>query len=84
MFLVFFKLRDLKNTKTPYFEVLLEGVAPIYPLKGTLHFNINLGSKLVSTLLNNEFILKILISTPFGRKIRKRFWLKNHKSQISG
>ena len=37
-----------------------------------------LAQKLVLTLLNNEFILKILISTPFGRKIRKRFRLKNH------
>ena len=43
-----------------------------------------LAQKLVLTLLNNEFILKILISTPFGRKIRERFRLKNHKSQISG
>ena len=29
-------------------------------LKGTLHFNINLDSKLVLTLLNNELELKIL------------------------
>ena len=43
-----------------------------------------LAQKLVLTLLNNEFVLKILISTPFGRKIRERFRLKNHKSQISG
>ena len=43
-----------------------------------------LAQKLVLTLLDNEFILKILISTPFGQKIRKRFRLKNHKSQISG
>ena len=35
------------------------------------------------TLLNNEFILKILNSTPFGRKIRKHFRPKNHKSQFS-
>ena len=43
-----------------------------------------LAQKLVLTLLNNEFILKIQISTPFGRKIRERFRLKKHKSQISG
>ena len=43
-----------------------------------------LAQKLVLTLLNNEFILKNQISTPFGRKIRERFRLKNHKSQISG
>ena len=40
------------------------------------------------TLLNNEFILKILNSTPFGRKIRKHFRPNNHKScfsaQVSG
>ena len=43
-----------------------------------------LAQKLVLTPLNNEFIVKIQISTLFGRKIRERFRLKNHKSQISG
>ena len=43
-----------------------------------------LAQKLVLTLLNNEFTLKILNSTPFGRKIRKHFRPKNHKSHISG
>lgn len=42
-----------------------------------------LAQKLVLTLLNNEFILKILNSTPFGRKIRKHFRPKNHKSRFS-
>ena len=43
-----------------------------------------LTQKLVLTFLNNEFISKIQNSTPFGWKIRKHFWLKKHKSQISG
>ena len=38
---------------------------------------------LVLALLNNEFVLKILNSTPFGQKIHKGFWPKNHKSQFS-
>ena len=42
-----------------------------------------LAQKLVFTLLNNEFISKILNSTPFGRKIRKHFRPKNHKSRFS-
>ena len=42
-----------------------------------------LAQTLVLTLLNNEFILKILNSTPFGRKIRKHFRPKNHKSRFS-
>ena len=41
-----------------------------------------LAQKLVLTFLNNEFISKIRNSTPFGRKIRKQFRLKNHKSKI--
>ena len=45
---------------------------------------LSLAQKLVLILLNNEFKSKILISTPFGRKIRERFRLKNHKSKISG
>ena len=42
-----------------------------------------LAQKLVFTFLNNKFILKILNSTPFGRKIRKHFRPKNPKSQFS-
>ena len=38
-----------------------------------------LAQKLVLTLLNNEFILEILISTLFRQKIREHFRLKNHK-----
>ena len=57
---------------------------PLYHLKELYISILTLTQKLVLTLLNNEFILEILISTPFGRKIRERFRLKNHKSQISG
>ena len=38
-------------------------------MKGTLHFNTSLAQKLVLTLLNNEFVLKILNSTPFTRPL---------------
>ena len=41
-----------------------------------------LAQKLVLTLLNHEFISKILNSTPFGRKICKHFRPKNHKKSI--
>ena len=43
-----------------------------------IHTLSTLAQKLVLTLLNNEFILKILISSSFGRKIRERFRLKSH------
>ena len=38
-----------------------------------------MAQKLVLTLLNNEFVFKILNSTPFRLKIRKHFRPKNHK-----
>ena len=42
-----------------------------------------LGQKLVLTLQNNEFVLRILNSTPVRLKIRKTFSAKNHKSKFS-
>ena len=66
------------STATPKFPTLSACLKELYTSILTL------AQKLVLTLLNNEFILKIQISTPFGRKIRERFRLKNHKSQISG
>ena len=56
----------------------------IYDLKELYTSISTLAQKLALTLHNNEFILKILISTSFGRKIRERFQLKNLKSQIFG
>ena len=42
-----------------------------------------LAQKLALTLLKNELILKNRNSTPLGRKIRKHFRPKIHKSRIS-
>ena len=53
------------------------------PLKELYTSISTLAQTLVLTLPNNEFILKILNSTPFGRKIRKHFRPKNHKSRFS-
>ena len=65
---------QLRNFFLPFFS---------YTLKELYTSISTLAQKLVLTLLNNEFTLEILISTPFGRKIRERFRLKKHKSQIS-
>ena len=76
-------LENLQDESKPYsYAQLIEQAISQAPDKqlttGSSFFRIDY------TLLNNEFILKILISTPFGRKIRERFRLKNHESQISG
>ena len=66
---------------TTYVECPLPYCPPI--LKELYTSISNLAQKFVLTLLNNKFILKILNSTQFGRKIRKQFRPKNHKSQFS-
>ena len=53
------------------------------PLKELYTSISTLAQTLVLTLPNNEFILKIMNSTPFGRKIRKHFRPKNRKSRFS-
>ena len=53
------------------------------PLLKELYTSIStLAQKVGLTFLNNKFILKILNSTPFGRKIRKHFRTKNHKDRF--
>ena len=58
---------------TTVFFISIDNLKELYTSISTL------AQTLVLTLLNNEFILKILNSTPFGRKIRKRFRPKEHK-----
>ena len=64
-------LHNVKNSldSNQHFQALKE----LYTSISTL------AQKLVLTLLNNEFILKILNSIPFGRKIRKHFRSKTPK-----
>ena len=91
MFIIILYLQILENvqdeSKPPYsYAQLIEQAISQAPDKelttGSSFFRIDY------TLLNNEFILKILNSTPFGRKIRKHFRPNNHKScfsaQVSG
>ena len=52
------------------------------PLKELYTSISTLAQTLVLTILNNEFILKILNSTPFGQKIRKHFRPKNARSTL--
>ena len=61
---------------TTVFFISIDNLKELYTSISTL------AQTLVLTLLNNEFTLKILNSTPFGQKIRKHFRPKNHNSQI--